>query len=544
MGNTMSRLTILALAACIVIGLFSRCSSASEAEDAAQKTFETLYGEDFKRAAFSRDTTPAVALAARLLESARSVEAQPELMALLCAKACELGALDPKGYETALGAAAFLSEKAPELAGPCQDKIIAIRQKQYDKARADEKVAAGDTLVDALVASATAKSRAGDGEEASKRLYKALAVARAVKSPKADGVELQVRAAAERQKAAAQATQLKAQVQADPANAKARDQLVRMLVVDFDNPAEAAKYLDGSSDPMFRKFAPAAARPVADAPEMACLDLADWYLQLGSAAGAAGKGAMYARAKAYAERFLVLHEAKDIDRTRMELALKKAQDELGKFGGGARKKINIIVITGGKVYSTPDDLMKVFDTPDFIATPLRQSVGGEAFENIDNWKYDVIVFYNAYQMITDKQQQNLLKLTDKGVGIAVLHHANLAYREWTEYARIIGMALEVSGTKQNVRYRVHVADPKHPITQGIQDFELTDETFSGFRTDPLNHVLLTTSEPSSSKIIGWTRMYRNSRVFYSQSGHDNAAFSNPAYKAIVQRAVRWVGGQL
>ena len=540
----MSRLTILALAACVAIGLFSKYALASEAEDTAQKTFETLYGEDFKRAASSRDTTPAVALAAKLFEAARSAEAQPELMALLCAKACELGALDPKGYEAALGAAAFLSDKAPDLAGPCQDKIIAIRQKQYDKARADEKVAAGDALVDALVASATAKSRAGDGEEASRRLQKALAVARAVKSPKADGLELQVRAMAERQKAAAQATQLKTQVQADPANAKARDQLVRTLVVDLDNPAEAAKYLDDSSDPMFRKFAPAAARPVADAPEMACLDLADWYLQLGSAAGAAGKGAMYARAKAYAERFLALHEAKDIDRTRMELALKKAQDELDKFGGGARKKLNVIVIMGGKNKSGQADLMKVFDAPDFIATPSLQSVGGEAFENIDNWKYDVIVFFNNYQKITDKQQQNLLKLTDKGVGIAVLHHACAAYEDWTEYARIIGVAPEVQGVKHNVRYRVHVADPKHPITQGIQDYELTDETFSGFRTDLLNHILLTTNEPSSSKIIGWTRTYRNSKVFYIQSGHDNAAFSNPAYKTIVQRAVRWVGGQL
>jgi len=540
----MSRLTILALAACMVTGLFSKCASASEAEDAAQKTFETLYGEDFKRAASSRDTTPAVALAAKLLEAARSAEAQPELMALLCAKACELGALDPKGYETALGAAALLSDKAPDLAGPCQDKIITIRQKQYDKARADEKAAAGDALVDALVASATTKSRAGDVEEASRRLHKALTVARAVKSPKADGVELQMRAMAERQKAAAQATQLKAQVQADPANAKARDQLVRMLVVDLDNPAEAAKYLDGSSDPVLRKFVPAAARPVADAPEMACLDLADWYLQLGSAAGAAGKGAMYVRAKAYAERFLALHEARDIDRTRMELALKKAQDELDKFGGGARKKLNVIVITGGKMYSAPADLMKVFDAPDFIATSSSQSVGGEAFENIDNWKYDVIVFYNAYQKITDRQQQNLLKLTDKGVGIAVLHHACIAYKDWTEYARITGVAQEVLGNKMAVKFRVHVADPRHPITQGIQDYELTDETFSGLRIDPLNHVLLTTNEPSNSKTIAWTRTYRNSRVFYIQSGHDNSAFSNPAYKTIVQRAVRWVGGQL
>ncbi len=542
----MSRLVVLGLAACGIIALYCSYAAASEAEEKAQKTFDTLYGEDFRRAAASRDTAQAVALAAKLLDAAKSAETQPELMALLCAKACELGAMDVKGYETAGAAAALAEMTTPELAGPCQDKIATIRQKQYDKARPEEKDAAGDALVDALVASAATKRRAGDVEEADKRLRKALAVARAVKSPKTDGVELQVRAIAERQKAAVLAAQLKVQVQADPANAKARDQLVRLLVVDLDDPAEAAKYLDETSEAALRRFVPAAARPVAEMPDMGCLELADGYLQFASAAGLAGKMAAYARVKSYAERFLRLHEARDIDRTRMELALKKADAELAKFGGGARKKINVALLTGGRLYtSAPAALMNVFDGPGISVTAMRQQVGGEVFDSIDDWKYDVVVFYNVYQKITERQQQNLLKLADKGVGLVILHHACEAYNEWPEFLKIVGATFTgTTSTKADVKYRVRVADPKHPITAGLSDYELTDETFAGVQVDPLNHILLTTVEPSSMKTIAWTRTYRNSRVFYIQNGHDAGAFMNPTYKVLVQRGIRWVAGQL
>ena len=542
----MSRLYALVLGACALVGLFISWAAASEAEDKVQKArsaFDMLYGEDLKRVAATRDPADDVALAARLLDAAKAAEAQPELMAVLCAKACDLGSVDPKGYDTALEAADLVSDKAPDLAAPCQDKIMDIRQRQYDVARGDEKVKAAEVLVDALLSSAAATSAAGDVDEASKRLHKALAVARAVKSSKADAVGFQIRTLAARQKAMAQAAQIKAQLEADPANAKAREALVRLVVVDLDNPAEAAKYLDETVDATLRKFVPAAAKPVEAAPELACLGLADWYMQLAATAGPAGKAAMYTRATAYAGRFLDLHDAADLDRTRMELAVKKALEELEKLGPQAKRKLRVVVVTGGSMEIDYTAFMKVFDTPTFDVTRSAQRIGGEIFENIDNWKYDAIVLYNARQKLTVKQQQNFLALLDKGVGLIVLHHGCIAYEDWPEYPRIIGTAY-IAGTKLGVRYKVHVADPKHPITKGLRDYEFTDETFSGLRIDPQNHVLLATAEPSSSKAVGWTRPYKKAKVCYLQQGHDNTAYSNPVYKTLVRRAISWAGGQL
>jgi hypothetical protein len=322
------------------LGMFSLPISAadSETQKKAQDAFDSIYGADVKRVRATKDTADDAALAAKLLEAARAVEAQPEFLAILCTNACELAAADPKGAEAAQAACDLAIEKAPAAAGACQDAIATMCRRQYDAARGDAKVQAGDALIDALVAAADTRLRGGDTDGAHARILKAATVARQARSQKADAIEAQLKAITARQKSAAEAERLKKQVEADPANAKARDQLVRLLVVDLDSPADAAKYVDESSEATLRKFVPAAAKPVADAPEMACLALTDWYMQLAAAAGPAGKAAMYARAVQYGERFLELHTAQDLDRTRAELAVKKAEDEITRLGGEASDK--------------------------------------------------------------------------------------------------------------------------------------------------------------------------------------------------------------
>jgi len=96
-----------------------------------------------------------------------------------------------------------------------------------------------------------------------------------------------------------------------------------------------------------------------------------------------------------------------------------------------------------------------------------------------------------------------------------------------------------SGHKNGVRFRIHVADPKHPITRGLADYDFVGETYCRTSVDPGVHVLLTTDEPSSDKRIGWTKTYRNAKICYLQSGHDQVEYRNPNYRTLVIRAIRW-----
>ena len=87
--------------------------------------------------------------------------------------------------------------------------------------------------------------------------------------------------------------------------------------------------------------------------------------------------------------------------------------------------------------------------------------------------------------------------------------------------------------------KVHVADPDHPITRGLEDYDLLDETYCRFTVAPGVHALLTTDAPTSDKTIAWTKSYGNARVFFIQSGHCRTAYDNPTYRTLVVRAIRW-----
>ena len=79
---------------------------------------------------------------------------------------------------------------------------------------------------------------------------------------------------------------------------------------------------------------PAAAKPVEDVPELACLELGAWYRGLGEMASPGAKAAMFARAQAYYKRFLELHLHQDLDRTRVSLAMKKIEQQLAALRPG------------------------------------------------------------------------------------------------------------------------------------------------------------------------------------------------------------------
>jgi len=208
------------------------------------------------------------------------------------------------------------------------------------------------------------------------------------------------------------------------------------------------------------------------------------------------------------------------------------------------KKIQVLVISGGHGFPVQPFREVFAGYPDMECTFVDEQVGGEAFEDISNWHYDAILLYNYMKKLSDKQQANFLSLLDRGVGLVILHHAIYGYRPWPEYQKIVGVTSWLSGAKDGVDFKVHVEDPKHPITQGLADFDIQDETYQGHGLEPGMHVLLTTDEPTNSKAVAWVHTYRKSPVCYFQLGHDAKAYKNPNFVTVLGRAIRWTAGRL
>ena len=179
----------------------------------------------------------------------------------------------------------------------------------------------------------------------------------------------------------------------------------------------------------------------------------------------------------------------------------------------------------------------------------------EAFEKLNPEgakPYDALVFYDMWQEISEAQQSTFIEALQQGKGVVFLHHTILSYKDWEEYPNIIGgryytephirdgVEIPAGAFQNNVRLTVHIADPAHPVTSGVQDFEIEDETYNHFWVDQNVHILLTTEHQSSGPVIGWAHHYGNSRIVYIQLGHDSLSFGNASYRRLVSQAIRWV----
>ena len=317
----------LALAAILL------ASSVPVAADEAADTFNKLYAEDLKRVAATPAPADDVVLAKQLLEAARKVANQKDFLALLCEKACELASKDPTGYPTAKAAVNLLAANVPEKKVESLQKMVVMYQRSYAVARTEAKAKAGEALIESLKALADAQAAAEDADGAGATLKQALAVATTIKSESRAAIQAQLAGLASQQQAEKQIAALKARLDADPKDAASRKEIVRLYLVEMDNPAEAAKFLDETLDEAMRKYVPAAAKPIEDVPEVACMELGDWYKGLADQATApASKGAMLERAKAYYARFVDLHKVDDVARAGATLMLKKIEDALMKLG--------------------------------------------------------------------------------------------------------------------------------------------------------------------------------------------------------------------
>jgi hypothetical protein len=216
-----------------------------------------------------------------------------------------------------------------------------------------------------------------------------------------------------------------------------------------------------------------------------------------------------------------------------------------------QKPVSVLVVTGGHKFEK-QPFVAMFD--EMLGAQWRLfelTDDSEVFEDISSWDYDVVVFYNMTQNMSAKRRANFLALLDRGVGVVALHHSMANFSDWPEYKKIIGVKYYLAKTQEdgkvwprstyqeNVQIPVHIADTHHPITAGLHDFTILDESYKGFSLEPDNHLLLTTDQPASQKEIGWTRLYRKSRICTIQLGHGPEAYNHPAYRKLLHQAIQW-----
>ena len=210
--------------------------------------------------------------------------------------------------------------------------------------------------------------------------------------------------------------------------------------------------------------------------------------------------------------------------------------------------LQVLVVTGGHGFEEKA-FFAMWDALDDIAwTHKEHPQANVVFEAEGDFPYDVVVLYDMNQDITEVQRAAFAhRLHDGEFGLVILHHAFADYQDWPEFEDILGGRYYLSDRDGHARSTyshgehipVEVIDPAHPVTAGMADFEIVDETYKGYTVQEGVTPLLRTEHEKSAPVIAWSHPYGTAEVVSIQLGHGAAAYANPSYRRLMGNAIRY-----
>jgi len=174
---------------------------------------------------------------------------------------------------------------------------------------------------------------------------------------------------------------------------------------------------------------------------------------------------------------------------------------------------------------------------------------------------DLVMQVNTMTTIESDEFTGLRQAIVNGTGMAGWHGGIAdSYRDNADYLHMIGgqfahhagkPAEQRIGEQSDnyLEYTVHITElgHRHPITAGIDDFDLVTEQY-WVLSDEYNDVLATTTTPArpfdawnrpvTAPAI-WTRQWGEGRIFVSAPGHRLDVLQNPNVRTIIERGLLW-----
>lgn len=218
--------------------------------------------------------------------------------------------------------------------------------------------------------------------------------------------------------------------------------------------------------------------------------------------------------------------------------------------------VRVLIITGGHDFERTEFFAAFDAMPGIEWKEAQHPDANRLYAEEAAQTYDVLVLYDMVQAITEEEKENLVRLLkEQGKGLVSLHHSIINYHAWPEFSNIIGGRYYIEDTVVNgqkrmrstyehdQRFTVRIVDPNHPVTKGMNDFEIEDETYHGYDVYPGATELLRVEHPKSAPVIGWAKGYGKAKVVYIQLGHGPTAFRNEHFRTLVRNAILYTAGR-
>lgn len=211
--------------------------------------------------------------------------------------------------------------------------------------------------------------------------------------------------------------------------------------------------------------------------------------------------------------------------------------------------VKIMLITGGHAFDTVPffemfDAMEGIEYEHFEQPKANAKLVKDLAED-----FDVLVFYDMWQNISESEKSAYLNLAQQGKPFLFLHHSIVSYQSWPEFEKIVGgkyfekgrnVPPELLSTYDHDVWVYSKVENYTPVTNGFRDLRFFDEVYGNVRISDDVIPLLKTRHPKSSEIIAWEHNYKASKVVYLQPGHDKRTFIEADYRKLVLQAINYL----
>jgi len=172
-------------------------------------------------------------------------------------------------------------------------------------------------------------------------------------------------------------------------------------------------------------------------------------------------------------------------------------------------------------------------------------------ERVDWSRYDTVVmhFKNYDPKVPGRAAfDGLDRFVKGGGGLVMVHFACGAFQEFKDdFEKLAGRVWDpaLRGHDPHGPFQVVIADPEHPVTKGLRDFETVDELYTCLSGETPIHVLAQAVSRVDGRVypMAFTLNVGKGRVFHCVLGHDVPALRNSHVQELYRRACLWSAGR-
>lgn len=151
-------------------------------------------------------------------------------------------------------------------------------------------------------------------------------------------------------------------------------------------------------------------------------------------------------------------------------------------------------------------------------------------------KYDALMIYANHNTITPEQEKALLDFVTGGKAFLPIHAASYCFRNSPAYVALVGAQFQSHGTGE---FTAAIVKSDHPVMEGIQPFQVWDETYVHTMHNQDRVVLMERVDDVRREPWTWVRTHGKGRVFYTAYGHDERVWGHPMFHRLIRNAIRW-----